>query len=103
MEEELNHNPDNKAKALHLLIEKKQKAANLLDKSNKLSLLRNKKFIATDIPDPKYLFSVKILPTMKQVIHYYLLIFIIIISSLLLFLLSYYFFSLYYFLNWLID
>ena len=93
MEEELNHNPDNKAKALHLLIEKKQKAANLLDKSNKLSLLRNKKFIATNIPDPKYLFSVKILPTMKQVIHYYLLIHYYYFFSLI------YFFSLNYFLN----
>ncbi len=70
IEEELEHNPDLKAKAMHVILDKKRRSMQTLKQSNSLSLLKNAKFVPTKIPESRFLFSKDMLPTLKQVIYF---------------------------------
>ena len=61
-------NPDLKAKSLLTYITKKRRATEILMKSNQIELLKDSNFIPVLEPDPIFIFSKHILPTLKQII-----------------------------------
>jgi hypothetical protein len=59
---------DMKPKEIKINLEKKRRYYEILDKRNKVELIKDSKFIPSKQAKPEYLFPTSILPSLRQVI-----------------------------------